>query len=161
MAFPTLNTQVVLESYLFVVKVAGTVLGQARNFQTQAQSTTRQHPRIGDIEQARTAGPKSNSITIELYTDHDYLEVARILNQYPAGGVWLGTEELTLDPSVAALDLTVEQYDTTGATATLKATETIESFVANSMSRDVTADAAVMFSIQGTCNRTFITPVAT
>ena len=148
----------VTESQVYVVKKSTTVMGQMASFAMQSNVPSRKVARIGDTNKSTSYSPAEHSANMELYSEFDPDELATILGD-PKGGNWAGTEELRLNSTITAYDLTVEVYDAaTGVSDTLLATWTIDNFKPTSLAVQIRADSPVTYTINGECDDIFLTP---
>ncbi len=165
MASPTtLPTLQVQEGQLYVLrKGVSTIIGQAVRVQPQSNVPTRKIPRLGDTNKATSYQPAEHSVSIEIYAERDPAQMAQLLggSTKPVSGGWAGTEELRLNPTVAAFDLFVDVYETaTGSGDVLAGTWTLDNFKPSSLSVPVQADNVVTHTINGEIDDLYYTPAA-
>lgn len=157
---PALQVQ---EGQLYVLRRGSTVIGQALRVQPQSNVPTRKVPRLGDTNKSTSYQPAEHSVSIEIYAERDPVALAQLLGGAvkPASGGWVGTEVLSLNPTVAAFDLFVDVYETaTGTSDELAGTWTLENFKPSSLSVPVQADNVVTHTINGELDSLTYTPEA-
>ena len=157
----TMPTFEVTESQVYVIKKSTTVLGQVVSIGPQSNIPTRKLPRIGDTNKKTSYGTVEHSVSMEIYSEFDPNEMAAILGvDKPATGGWVGNEQIRLNPSITAYDLTVEVYTaaTGEATDELAGSWTLKEFKPTQLGIRVQADNAVTFTVNGECNDIYYTP---
>lgn len=154
------------EHYLSLVfqKIPGeatwTLLNQGRAFSPEVTADEKDYRRIGDKEITTRAGAKKTAVTIDLYVEDDFSEVARICGTPKPGGGWTGSEEIELDTDFEA-DYKIENYDGTETTAAIVATEYINQFRPARLGPPLDAEGDVRIaSFSGSARSYYIIPAA-
>lgn len=152
----------VLEGFLYVLKKGTTVIGQCSRVQANSQIPSRKVPRIGDTSKKIVRQPTEHTCNLEIYAERDPDQMGNLLGvTKPTSGGWVGTEKLTLNPSISPYDLLVEVYDAaTGTGDTLVGKWTMKNFVPTSLSLPIQADSVVTHAINGECDDIYYTPSA-
>lgn len=152
----------VLEGFLYVLKKGTAVIGQALRVQAQSQIPSRKVARLGDTSKKTTRAPTEHTANLEIYAEADVDQLGKILGvTKPASGGWVGTEKISLNPSIAAADYTLEVYNAaTGTGDTKMGTWTLKNFVPTSLTVAPQADAVVTHQINGECDDIYYTPAA-
>lgn len=157
---PTFELQ---EGFLYVVKKGSDVIGQMLSIEMSAQVPTRKVPRLGDTNKKTTYGATEFSARCELYSEQDPDQLAKLLagTQKPNTGGWVGTEQLKINPSVGAYDLTVNVYDkNTGSDDALVGAYTIKNFKPTQLQFRVQADNPTTISMSGEPDEWYYIPAA-
>lgn len=152
-----------VEGSVFILKKATTVIGQAINVRPKSSVPTKKVARIGDTNKNVSYQPTEHSVDIEIYTEFDPSQLAALLGgtAKPGSGGWAGTEQLRLNPSVAAFDLTLEVYKTAlGTSDSLAGIWTMDNFKPTSLDLNVQSENSSTITINGECADIFYEPEA-
>ena len=142
-------------------EVGWTLLDQGKSFQTSVTADTKDYKRLGDKYVKTVGGSTKVEVTLTLYTEANLDEVARALGVIRPGAGWLGTEQITLDPTVCIGDFKEESYSGTAVGVdTPVHIKYIDDFYGTSISDGWDADGDVRtIEIKGTAARYYMTPV--
>lgn len=163
---PSLATLEVRQPYLSVVfaKIPGesswTQLDQGKVVTPNSSAEQKEYRRIGDQSVTKVGGAVTHDITVQMYVENNWAEVARILGYARPGGGWAGTEVIQLDPT-RVIDLKIENYTalTTGGSSVM--TEYINRFNPQTLSPALDADGdARLADLSGAAVAYYIIPTA-
>lgn len=136
------------QQYLYLVfhKIPGeadwTLLEQGRVVSPNQDTDTQEYSRIGDQSKLRVVQSVTTDVTLRLYVQDNWEEVARILGVVRPPSGWVGNEVIQLDPTVVG-DIKIEGYDGVTASANLVATEYINEFRPQTLSVELDAEGDV------------------
>lgn len=133
--------------YNIVTLANDTVLGQVRNINPGITINSIKAGRIGSSTKKTLKKAKEGSLSIDIWGDDDFAEVAQAgLNAAaaPAAG---GT--VKLDPDAAAVTLKIKKYDGESASATLLATTYIYNYTCLEWSLTLDEDGEEVHSFSG------------
>lgn len=142
-------------------EVGWTLLDQGKSFQTSVTADTKDYKRLGDKNVKTVGGSTKVEVTLTLYTESNLEEVARALGVIRPGGGWLGSEQISLDPTVCIGDFKEESYSGTEiGVATPVHIKYIDDFYGTSLTDGWDAEEdARMIEIKGVAGRYYMTPV--
>jgi hypothetical protein len=104
------------------------LLGQLKNIDVNGQADQKEYKRVGDQNATKRAGSIAWDVTVVLYDDNDFEEVARCLGAAkPSSGGWIGTETVILDPTKIS-DFQIKKFDGVTTAANLLSTESLSNF---------------------------------
>jgi hypothetical protein len=162
---PALASLVVRQPYLSCVyaKIPGeanwTQLDQGKVVTPSSTAETKEYRRIGDQNVTTVGGTVKHDITVQMYVENNWDEVARLLG-FARSSSWVGTENIQLDPT-RVIDLKIENYNslTTGAASVM--TEYINRFSPLTLSPALDADGdARIADLSGSAVAYYIIPSA-
>lgn len=150
------------QSMVFV-KVPGeadwTLLDQGRVINTSSESDDREYRRLGDPNVTHAGATVSHDVTVQIWVEERWDEVAHVLGQ-PKAGTWDGNTRLYLDPT-KVVDLMVVTYDDVETGANPVAVEYINSFKPRTLTASLEADGeARVAEISGSAQDYYIIPEA-
>ena len=142
-------------------EVGWTLLDQGKSFQTSVTADTKDYKRLSDKNVKTVGGSTKVEVTLTLYTESNLEEVARALGVIRPGGGWLGSEQISLDPTVCIGDFKEESYSGTEiGVATPVHIKYIDDFYGTSLTDGWDAEEdARMIEIKGVAGRYYMTPV--
>lgn len=136
------------------------LLDQGKVATPASKADEKSYNRIGDKNTLKVGGQVTTDVTLQVYLDSNLDEVAKALGYNRPGGGWVGTEVITLDPTLIS-DLKIESYDGTTVGAALLFTEYIYSFRPMNFSIPEDADGDVRIAeLSGSCASYYIMPTA-
>ncbi|HEY65541.1 MAG TPA: hypothetical protein G4O02_13325 [Caldilineae bacterium] len=137
-----------------------TLLEQGRVLSPSQDSDTQEYNRIGDQNKLRVVQSVMTDVTLRMYVEDNWEEVARILGVVRPPGGWTGNEVIQLDPTVVG-DLKIENYDGVTTSANLVATEYINEFSPQTLSVELDAEGDVRIAdLSGSAAAYYIIPEA-
>lgn len=166
MSRPTLATFEVRQPYLSIVyskipgEAAWTQLDQGKVVTPNAAAEQKEYRRIGDQNVTKVGGAVTIDVTLQIYVEQNWAEIAHVLGVARPGGGWAGTENIQLDPT-KYIDLKIENYDGITTAAVLKSTEYLNRFNPQTLSPALDADGdARLADVSGAAASYYIIPVA-
>lgn len=166
MTRPTLASLEVRQPYLSIVysKIPGEAawkqLDQGKVVTPNSSAEQKEYRRIGDQSVSKVGGAVTHDITVQLYVEQNWDEIAHVLGYPRPGGGWAGTETIQLDPT-RYIDLKIENYDGLTTAATVKSTEYINRFNPQTLSPSLDADGdARTADVSGAAAAYYIIPTA-
>lgn len=152
----------VLEGQVFILKKGSTVFGQVISINPQSQTPTKKIARLGDTNKSTSYSPTEHSLKLEIYAEKDPNEMGALLGvAKPGSGGWVGTEQIRLNATIAAYDLTIDVYNAaTGSGDVKQGTWTIDNFKPANFNIQIQAENAAQVSLDGECDDIYYVPVA-
>lgn len=156
----------VREPYLSLVYVktpgeaSWTLIDQGKVVSPSRAAEQKEYKRIGDQNVTKRSGAITTDVTVQIYLENNVEELGRFLGFTRPPGGWLGTEEITLDPT-RVVDIKVENFDGVTATSNLVFTEYANAFNPANMAVGLDADSdARVGDVSGSAATYYIIPVA-
>ena len=156
MARPAIGTLDAKQQYFSVMTKADdtTVLNQVKSVDWSVSSSTEKAGRIGASTKKVLATTKEATASFEIYEDDDLADVSFFLGETTPPAT---TETIKLDPTNAAFDIHVQNYDAEDVSATLLHTTKILGFVPTEFSMSMGEDDLKVYSISGECTDVTVT----
>jgi hypothetical protein len=161
----TMSDLTLINSSAIVLRVneETTVLGQVSEVTIRGNVPNEKVARIGDTSKVTIYKPAEFSVDVKLFADSGYLELAQVINGANPG-TWDGNTNIELTPTSTAFDIFLDIYTSaTGSVIddTITATITVVNFKPASMELPISGDANAIWTINGQCDRWYVTPAAT